>query len=156
MTLRWGERRKVTTGAFPGIVPTPDRRYVFYRGGAGGARGGFGGGRGGAAAGREVWRMTLANQRKERVNFNFPVKIDVRGEWEQIFHESWRSMQYRFYDDLAGWWPLISPPAEYEEEATYAASVLRSSSSTEEHVWFALVISRWRSATLAGSLESRR
>src|SRR5688572_18729909 len=23
----------------------------------------------------------------------------------------------RLYDDLAGWWPLLSPPEEYEEEA---------------------------------------
>lgn len=32
----------------------------------------------------------------------------------------------RFYGDLAPWWPLISPPEEYEEEATFAASLLRS------------------------------
>jgi SAM-dependent methyltransferase len=25
--------------------------------------------------------------------------------------------QPRLYDDLAGWWPLLSPPSEYEEEA---------------------------------------
>lgn len=24
---------------------------------------------------------------------------------------------YRLYDDLAAWWPLLSPPSEYEEEA---------------------------------------
>jgi hypothetical protein len=23
----------------------------------------------------------------------------------------------RLYDDIAGWWPVISPPAEYSEEA---------------------------------------
>ncbi|MGI9042168.1 MAG: hypothetical protein ACR2HK_13905 [Gemmatimonadales bacterium] len=23
----------------------------------------------------------------------------------------------RMYDDLAGWWPLLSPPSEYVEEA---------------------------------------
>ncbi len=32
---------------------------------------------------------------------------------------------HRFYGDLAPWWPLLSPPAEYEEEAAFAASVLR-------------------------------
>lgn len=32
----------------------------------------------------------------------------------------------RFYGDLAPWWPLISPPEEYEEEAIFAASLLRS------------------------------
>jgi SAM-dependent methyltransferase len=31
-----------------------------------------------------------------------------------------------FYGELAGWWPLISPPAEYAEEATFAAEVLGS------------------------------
>lgn len=34
--------------------------------------------------------------------------------------------QYRLYQDLAGWWPLISPPAEYAEEAAYLAAVFRS------------------------------
>ena len=33
--------------------------------------------------------------------------------------------RYRFYGDLAEWWPLISPPEEYLEEAAFAASVLR-------------------------------
>ena len=33
---------------------------------------------------------------------------------------------YRFYGDLAGWWPLISPPEEYAEEAAFVATVLRS------------------------------
>jgi SAM-dependent methyltransferase len=32
----------------------------------------------------------------------------------------------RFYGDLAVWWPLISPPEEYEEEAAFAATLLRS------------------------------
>jgi SAM-dependent methyltransferase len=30
------------------------------------------------------------------------------------------------YADLAEWWPLISPPAEYKEEAAYLAAVLRA------------------------------
>ena len=34
----------------------------------------------------------------------------------------------RFYGDLAAWWPLISPPEEYEEEAAFAATLLRSAS----------------------------
>lgn len=33
---------------------------------------------------------------------------------------------HRLYTDLAPWWPLLSPPAEYAEEATFAASVLRT------------------------------
>jgi SAM-dependent methyltransferase len=31
---------------------------------------------------------------------------------------------YRFYGDLAVWWPLVSAPAEYAEEAAFAASLL--------------------------------
>jgi len=36
--------------------------------------------------------------------------------------------RHRFYGDLAVWWPLISPPQDYEEEAASAATVLRSAS----------------------------
>lgn len=35
---------------------------------------------------------------------------------------------HRFYGDLAVWWPLISSPEEYAEEAAYAATVLSSAS----------------------------
>ncbi|PSK96111.1 methyltransferase family protein [Haloactinopolyspora alba] len=35
---------------------------------------------------------------------------------------------HRLYDDLAPWWPLISPADDYAEEARFAASVLRSAS----------------------------
>ena len=34
----------------------------------------------------------------------------------------------RFYGELASWWPLISPPEEYEEEAAFAATLLRTAS----------------------------
>ena len=30
----------------------------------------------------------------------------------------------RFYGELAAWWPLVSPPEEYEEEAAFAATLL--------------------------------
>ncbi len=33
---------------------------------------------------------------------------------------------YRFYGDLAPWWPLISPPEHYAEEAAFASSLLRT------------------------------
>lgn len=32
----------------------------------------------------------------------------------------------RFYGELAEWWPLVSPAAEYEEEAAFAATLLAS------------------------------
>ena len=34
--------------------------------------------------------------------------------------------EYRFYGELAAWWPLISPPEEYEEEAAFIGNVLDS------------------------------
>lgn len=34
--------------------------------------------------------------------------------------------EYRFYGDLAGWWPLISPPDDYADEAAVVASALDS------------------------------
>jgi SAM-dependent methyltransferase len=36
---------------------------------------------------------------------------------------------YRLYADLAEWWPLISPPGEYEAEAAYLAAVLQSAAA---------------------------
>jgi trans-aconitate methyltransferase len=33
---------------------------------------------------------------------------------------------YRLYQDLAAWWPLISPPEEYTEEAAFAGRLLRA------------------------------
>jgi SAM-dependent methyltransferase len=33
---------------------------------------------------------------------------------------------HRFYGELAEWWPLISPPEDYGEEAAYAAALLKS------------------------------
>ncbi|MGH3787058.1 MAG: class I SAM-dependent methyltransferase [Pseudonocardiaceae bacterium] len=36
--------------------------------------------------------------------------------------------EHRFYGELAVWWPLISPPEEYAEEAAYVATVLSSAS----------------------------
>ena len=38
--------------------------------------------------------------------------------------------QHRFYGDLAPWWPLISAPEEYAEEAAFAASLLRTTTAT--------------------------
>ena len=34
-------------------------------------------------------------------------------------------VEHRFYGELADWWPLISPPAEYGDEAAFAASLLQ-------------------------------
>ncbi|MGH7552090.1 MAG: S41 family peptidase, partial [Longimicrobiales bacterium] len=93
------DRRRVVAGAFPGITPTADRRMVFFRGGGGGGGRGGGGGGGGGGEGGEIFKMTLSSPRREPVPFSFPVAIDVRQEWAQIFDESWRVMKYRFYDE---------------------------------------------------------
>jgi SAM-dependent methyltransferase len=37
--------------------------------------------------------------------------------------------EYRLYSDLAEWWPLISPLAEYAQEAAYLAAVLSSTAT---------------------------
>lgn len=34
--------------------------------------------------------------------------------------------EYRFYGELAAWWPLISPPHEYTEEAAFSRRLLSS------------------------------
>jgi SAM-dependent methyltransferase len=36
------------------------------------------------------------------------------------------AVEHRFYGDLAPWWPLISGPEEYVEEAAFAASLLET------------------------------
>jgi SAM-dependent methyltransferase len=41
--------------------------------------------------------------------------------------------EYRLYGDLAGWWPLISPPGEYAQEAAYLAAVLSSTAALSVH-----------------------
>ncbi|HEX7070670.1 MAG TPA: class I SAM-dependent methyltransferase, partial [Rhodothermales bacterium] len=35
------------------------------------------------------------------------------------------------YDDLAAWWPVLSPPAEYAEEASFYAKLLRETAEPE-------------------------
>jgi SAM-dependent methyltransferase len=41
---------------------------------------------------------------------------------------------YRVYSDLAGWWPLISPPAEYTDEAAHLAEVFGSAAAPVRQV----------------------
>ena len=42
--------------------------------------------------------------------------------------------RYRLYSDLAAWWPLISPPEEYTEEAAFAARLLGQAARPVEEV----------------------
>jgi len=79
------------------MVPTGDRRAIYYQQTRRGEEGDTPAA-GNTEPGSEIWRLTLANQRKERIGFAFPVRVDSRAEWNQIFEESWRVMKYRFYD----------------------------------------------------------
>jgi SAM-dependent methyltransferase len=40
---------------------------------------------------------------------------------------------YRLYRDLADWWPLISPPHEYADEAAYLTAILSSTAAVPVH-----------------------
>ena len=42
--------------------------------------------------------------------------------------------EYRFYSSLASWWPLISPPSEYAEEAAHVAKLFAAASGTVREV----------------------
>ena len=72
------EVRVRTIGSLLGV--TADGKTVFYRQGDG------------------VARMPLSSKKKEEIAFEFSVTVDRQAEWRQIFEESWRIMQYRFYD----------------------------------------------------------
>ncbi|MGQ0647947.1 MAG: S41 family peptidase [Gemmatimonadaceae bacterium] len=90
------DRRRIAQGVFSQMQPTNDRRAIFFRrtGRAGGDEGEQ------PSAGFEIHRLTIAApQRTEQVNFSFPVRVERRTEWNQIFEESWRVMKYRFYDE---------------------------------------------------------
>lgn len=96
MSIDGQNRRRIAGGLYPGLTPTADRRAVFFRRPARGA----GEDADGAAPGTEIAKLTLATpQRAETINFAFPVRIDRRAEWKQLFEESWRVMKYRFYDE---------------------------------------------------------
>ena len=91
--------RRIAPGNFPQMTPTADRRVIFYTraGGGGGDEEGPGGPN---TPGSEIQKLTLASpQRVDRVSFTFPVRIDRRAEWNQLFEEAYRVMKYRFYDE---------------------------------------------------------
>jgi tricorn protease len=120
------DRRKVTAGQFGGLTPSQDRRFVFYRQAVGGgAQGGPRGGGGAGGGNADIYRMPISGQRPARVTFNLQVEVDKRGEYAQIFDESWRVMRYRFYDEnmhgrdwkaiRTQYEPLLSHVGRYED-----------------------------------------
>ena len=91
-------RRRIAGGTYPGMMPTADRRAIFFRRPARVA--GDGDGAPAAGAGTEIAKLVIATPlRAEPVAFSFPVRVDRRTEWNQLFEESWRVMKYRFYDE---------------------------------------------------------
>ena len=57
---------------------------------------------------------------------------------------------YRLYHGLADWWPLISPPEEYAEEAAFADQVLRQAARRSARC------SNWAAAAGTAPATSRR
>lgn len=110
--LQGGEAKRLRGGSFADLQPTLDRKTLFFR-------------RGGGREGFQIHRMGLPGGEPERVEFAFPVEVDHRAEWEQIFQESWRVMEYRFYDpDMHGrdwgairaeYRPLLDHVGTYED-----------------------------------------
>ena len=126
VTIEGRDRRRIASGTFTGMVPSQDRRTVFFRrnvpaqaddDGAGPpstpgfeihrlSLGGGSGGSGGGAANALATTPAATPQgtgggtaRSERVRFSFPVRVDRRAEWNQTFEEAWRVRKYRFYDE---------------------------------------------------------
>ncbi len=90
-------RRRIAGGTYPGMIPTADRRAIYFRRAA---RAGDGAAGAAAAGGTEIAKLVIASpQRAEPVSFAFGVRVDRRAEWTQLFEESWRVMKYRFYDE---------------------------------------------------------
>jgi tricorn protease len=86
-------RKRIAGGSYPGMIPTADRRAIFFRRAprTGDAA---------TATGTEIAKLVIATpQRAEPVAFSFGVRVDRRAEWNQLFEESWRVMKYRFYDE---------------------------------------------------------
>ena len=96
------DRKRVTEGAFDGLVPSGDRRKVFY------------------TQENEIWQMEMTSERrKSRVVFALAVKVDQRAEWEQILDEAWRVMKYRFYDEKMHGRDWVAIKRKYEPLLKY-------------------------------------
>ncbi len=99
------DRQRLVAGAFNGLVPTADRRKVFF------------------TENNELFGMEMAGQRRRtRVSFTVNVRVEQRQEWAQILDESWRVMKYRFYDEKMHGkdWPAMR--AKYEPLLKYVGA----------------------------------
>ena len=97
-------RRRVAEGSFGSLQPTADRKSVLFSEGGG------------------IHKMPLKGGKKEQIAFDLRVKIDKRGEWEQVFEESWRSMKYRFYDPQMHGFDWDAIKARYKPILAYVGS----------------------------------
>ena len=143
------DRRRIAAGTYAGMQPTADRRAIFFRApvrpaegdeapaasastqgfeierfalptGAGQAGGNAPGG--GVGAGAGTAGGTSTTQRGERVSFTFPVRVEHRAEWKQIFEESWRVMRYRYYDEKMHGKDWAALKAKYEPLLKYVGT----------------------------------
>ncbi|MFB3854069.1 MAG: DPP IV N-terminal domain-containing protein [Vicinamibacterales bacterium] len=102
VTIDGKDRKRVTDGTFQGLVPTADRKKVFY------------------TQDNELYQMEMSGQyRKTRVPFTVNVTVDQRAEWLQIFDECWRVMKYRFYDEKMHGTDWAAAKARYEPLLKY-------------------------------------
>ncbi len=116
-------RRRIAAGTFPGMIPTADKRAVFYRAAAAGGGAPAGRGGGGGAGGGEVHRLTLTTPtRDDRVTFTFQVRVDRRAEWREMFEDTWRVMKYRYYNPAMNGYDWAAVKAKYEPILAYAGT----------------------------------
>ena len=116
------DRRTIAAGNFPGMVPTPDRRYVFFRAPSADTGGGRGGANANVVSGQEIHRLTLNGARQDRVSFTFTMRVDRRAEWRQMFEETWRVMKYRYYNPAMNGRDWDAVKAKYEPLLAYVGT----------------------------------
>lgn len=116
------DRRRIAGGTYPGMIPTADKRSIFFRAAAAAPAGG--GGRGAAGGGgAEIHRLVLATpQREDRVAFTFQVIVNRRQEWQQMFEEMWRVMKYRYYNPQMNGYDWEALKKKYEPILAYAGT----------------------------------
>lgn len=116
--------RRIAGGSYPGMIPTADRRAIFFRVAPARTAGEPApAGRGGGAQGQEIHRLVLASpQREDRIGFSLELRIDRRAEWKQMFEETWRVMKYRYYNPKMNGYDWSAIKAKYEPLIAYAGT----------------------------------
>jgi tricorn protease len=116
------DRRTIATGSFPGMVPTADKRAIFFRAPSTDAAG-RGAAASGTVTGQEVHRLVLASpNRQDRVSYSVTIRADRRAEWKQMFEETWRVMKYRYYNASMNGYDWAAIKAKYEPMLAYVGT----------------------------------